>query len=565
MKGISAGHRLAVSAVGIALLSGLLAGCAGGSTAPAGNAKTPTRGGTLTVAIWQEPNTLNALYGTQTVAQVVWEVAVEGLVRPDPDGNYIPVLATSTPTLKNGGVKVNGSRLDVTYHLQSGVRWSDGQPFSSADVKFTWETILKDPKVTTREGYDKIESVDTPDAQTVILHYKEVYAPYASRFQWLLPKHVLEGVADISKSDYVRMPMGTGPFKITEFKSADHITAERNLNYRDPTKPYLDKIIFRSVPSREVAIAQLKAGEVDAMWNLLESQLADIGSNADLKVLATPSPTVERLEFNLAKPGNPADPAVPHPVLGDAKMRQALVLATPKQRLVDKLLAGKAKPGDSPVSIGFFSPSIKQEEYDPKKARSLLDTAGWALGSDGIRSKGGVRAHLAITSTTGDKVREQVEQVLVDEWKQIGVELEIKNVPSSVLFGSWSQSAPRKRGNFDINMYASSPDPDPHETISGRFSSNQIPTNANNGAGFNYNRLQNPEVDRLITQAGQTADQDARKKLYGTILKDVNEAYTNVWLYNRSNIDAYRANVGGYSPNGWDNLTWSSQNWYVKR
>jgi len=363
----------------------------------------------------------------------------------------------------------------------------------------------------------------------------------------------------------VRTPLGTGPFKITEFKSADHITAERNTNYREKDKPYLDKIIFRSVPSREVALAQLKAGEVDVMWNLLESQLADVATNADLKLQITPGPTVERLEFNLAKPGTPADPSVPHPVLGDPKMREALVLATPKQRLIDKLLGGKAKPGDSPISIGFFSPSIKQEEYDPKKAKSLLDSAGWTPGSDGIRSKGGVRAHLAITTTTGDKVREQVEQVLVDEWKQIGVELEIKNVPSSVLFGSWSQNAPRKKGNFDVNMYASSPDPDPHETISGRFSSTQIPTNANNGAGFNYNRWINPEVDKLISQAGQTADSDARKKLYGTILKDANDAFTNVWLYNRSNIDGYRANVGGYTGNGWDNLTWNAQNWYVKR
>ena len=559
MKKLTLARRIVLGLIALLVISA----CAGSTAAP--KAAAPIRGGTLTVAIWQEPNTLNPLYGTQTVAQVVWEVAVEGLVRSDPEGNYIPILATQTPTLKNGGVKLNGTRLDVTYKLQSGVKWSDGQPFSSADVKFTWETILKDPKVTTREGYDKIDSVDTPDSLTVVLHYKEVYAPYASRFQWLLPKHLLDGVADISKSDYVRAPLGTGPFKITEFKSADHITAERNPNYREKDKPYLDKVIFRSVPSREVALAQLKAGEVDVMWNLLESQLLDIEKNADIKLQIALGPTVERLEFNLAKPGNPADPAVPHPVLGDAKLREALVLATPKQRLIDKLLAGKAKPGDSPISIGFFSPAIKQEEYDPKKAKSLLDAAGWTAGGDGIRSKAGVRAHLAITTTTGDKVREQVEQVLVDEWKQIGVELEIKNVPSSVLFGSWSQNAPRKRGNFDVNMYASSPDPDPHETISGRFSSTQIPTAANNGAGFNYNRFVSADVDKLITQAGQTADQDARKKLYGTILKDANDAFTNVWLYNRSNIDGYRTNVGGYAGNGWDNLTWNSQNWYVKR
>ncbi len=556
-------ERVGFRLLTIALSGLLLAGCGGSAKAPSEAA--PSKGGTVTVAIWQEPNTLHPYYGTQTVATVVWEVAIEGLVRPDPEGNYVPVLATSTPTLKNGGVKVQGSGMDVTYKLRPDVKWSDGQAFSSADVKFTWESIVKDPKVSSREGYDKIESIDTPDPLTVVMHYKQIYAPYASRFQWLLPKHILDGVADVSKSDYVRLPMGTGPFRFTEFKSADHITAERNPNYREKGKPFLDKLIFKSVPSREVALAQLKAGEVDVMWNLLEALLQDIQNNPDIKLNIVSSPTVERLELNLAKPGNPADPSVPHPVLGDVKLRHALLLATPKQRLIDKLLAGKAKPGNSMLSIGFFAPSLKQEEYDPKKARQLLDEAGWTPGSDGIRSKGGVRAHLSVASTTGDKVREQVEQVLVDEWKQVGIELEIKNVPSSVLFGSYSQGAARKRGSFDINMYASSPEPDPHQDIAGRLDSANIPRAANNGIGFNYNRFSDANVDKLIAQAGQTADQEQRKKLYGEILKAFNDAYTNIWLYNRSNIDAYRANVSGYSGNGWENLTWNSQNWSVKR
>ncbi len=553
------------AAAPIALL--LLAACGGGQPS-GGPSAAPVKGGTLTLAIWQEPNTLHPFYGTQTVAQVVWEVAVEGLVRPDPDGNYVPVLAKETPSLKNGGVKMapDNSRMDVTYKLLPGVKWSDGQPFDSGDVKFTWQSIMKDPNVTTREGYDKIDSVDTPDATTVVLHYKEVYAPYATRFPWLLPRHVLESVPDVSKSTYPRAPIGTGPFRITEFKSADHITAERNPNYRVPGKPNLDRIIFRSVPSREAAVAQLKAGEVDAMWNLLESQLADIERNPDVKLLTTPGPSVERLEFNLAKPANPADQSVPHPILGDLKMRQALVLATPKQRLIDKLLAGKAKVGTSPVSLGVFSPKdLKQDDYNLARAKQLLDSAGWTAGPDGIRSKGGVRAHLAVTSTTGDKIREEVEQVLVDEWKQVGVELEIKNVPSSVLFGSWSQNSPRKRGSFDINMYASSPDPDPHEVISGRFDSANIPRTANNGAGFNYSRYSNPEVDRLIRLAGNTADQEKRKQLYAQVLRAVNDDAIDVWLYNRALIDAFRANVGGYKSNPWDNLTGSSQDWFVKK
>jgi peptide/nickel transport system substrate-binding protein len=549
-----------------ALALGACGGGGGGQTA-----QTPVKGGTLTVAIWQEPNTLYPYYATQTVSTLVYEVALEGLVRVASDGTYQPVLASAVPTTANGGLKLSadGKTMDVTYHLKPNLKWADGQPVTSDDVRFTWQAIMKDPKVTSRGGYDQITGIDTPDPQTAVLHYGSIYAAYASRFssstgQPILPKHVLEKEADISKSDFVRLPFGTGPFRITEFKSADHITAERNPNYRDQGKPNLDRIIFRSVPSREVAVAQLKAGEVGAMWNLLEAQLPDLEKQTDVKVRAVPGPSVERLEFNLSKPANPADPSVPHPVLGDVNVRHALVLATPKKQLVDKLLFGKATVAQSTLSIGWAAPKdVHQDDYNPTKAKQLLDQAGWVPGPDGIRVKNGVRASLKITTTTGDQIREEIEQVLIDEWRKIGVALEVGNVPSSVLFGSWSGNSPRKRGNFDVNMYASSPDIDPQETVSQRFACANIPVTANNGAGFNYYRYCDPQTDQLIVQAGSIVDQEKRKQLYAAILKRLNDAHISVWLYNRSSIDAYRATVGGYRDNGWDNMTWNTQEWFV--
>ena len=558
-------RRLFAFAIAVAFLASACQPTTGpGGSATASGAT--QRGGTLTFAIWQEPNTLYPYYATQTVSTLVYEVAVEGLLGADPDGNYIPVLARAVPTVQNGAVQISGSKMNVTYRLRPGVKWSDGQPFSSKDVRFTWELILKDKKVTSSEGYDKIESIDTPDDTTAIVHYKEIYAPYLSKFFRIVPEHVLAGVDDVSKTDYVRMPIGTGPFKITEFQAADHITAERNPNYRESGKPLLDRIIFRSVPSREVAIAQLKAGEVQGMWNLLEAQVPELEKDASVALLIGKSPTVERLEFNLAKPANPADPSVPHPVLGDVNVRRALLLATPKQQMIDKLLFGKATAGTSPAPLGWFSPKgLTQEGYDPAKAKQLLDQAGWKPGADGIRQKDGVRASLTITTTTGDKVREQYEQVLVDEWKAVGVELKIKNVPSSVLFGSWAQDAPRKRGNFDVNMYASSYGIDPHTEVSQRFACNAIPTPKNNGAGFNYNRFCDKHVDELIAQAGSTPEQQKRTELYRQIFEIVNQQALNVWLYDRSSIDAFRKTVSGYKDNPWDNVTWTAAEWSLRQ
>ena len=140
-----------------------------------------------------------------------------------------------------------------------------------------------------RTGFDQIASIDTPNDTTALVHYKTIYAPYPLNFYQLMPKHLLENEPDISKTDYNRKPMGTGPFKITDFKAGDSITLEKNTNYRfAPEKPYLDKVIFRSVPSVEVAMAQLKAGEANAVWNLTAAQAVDLEKISGLTLQTVP-------------------------------------------------------------------------------------------------------------------------------------------------------------------------------------------------------------------------------------------------------------------------------------
>ncbi len=545
-----------------------LAACApAGPPASAPGGAVP-RGGTLIFAMWQEPTTLAPHYVNQTIAGLVSQVAVEGLARTDNDGNYVPWLAKSVPTPANGGVKLSpdGKRMDVAWELLPGIKWSDGQPLTSADVKFTWEVWMKDPKVVNRAGFQDIESIDTPNETAAILHYKNVYGAYQIHFFGLLPKHLLEKETDISKSSYNLLPLGTGPFKFTDFKSGDSIVAERNPLFRGaPDKPYLDKIIFKSVPSSEVAIAQLKGGEIHAMWNLLESQTVDLEKDPNVKLVVWPSPSVERIELNTAKNQDMTDPNSVHPVLGELAVRRALLLATPKQTIIDKLLFGKAKPGTSPVSQGWAAYREPQEGYDPAKANQILDQAGWTRGADGIRAKGGVRAKLEIMTTTGNKTREQVEQLLVDEYKAIGVELTIRNLPSSVfLSGSWSAGDPRKRGSYDLGMYASSPDIDPAITVQQRFHSKFIPSKENNGVGQNYTRFKNPEADKAIDEASTSLDIEKRKVAYARALKLLNDAVVFIWLYDRARIDAFRASVGGYKGHVWDNITWNAEEWFLR-
>ena len=301
------------------------------------------------------------------------------------------------------------------------------------------------------------------------------------------------------------------------------------------------------------------------MWGLTESQTPEVEKEASLALSVVPGPTVERIELNTALNKENTDPNSVHPVLGDIEVRKALLYATPKQQLIDKLLFGKAKPGSSPVSQGWAAYKEPQEGYDPAKANAALDKAGWVKGADGIRSKGGTRASLTYTTTSGSQLRERVQQVLVDEWKAVGIEVKIQNAPSSVvLSGSCTGKDPRKLGTFDLLMYASSPSIDPHSTILPRYHSQQIPT-ASNCAGQNYTRIKDPSIDKAIDEAGATLDQDKRKAAYATVMKALNAAYVTIWLYDRADIDARSQKLSGWKPNSWQRFTWNVEDWFLKR
>lgn len=543
------------------------AGGPGVTTAtPSPKVDKPTRGGTLVFAMWQEPTTLAPMYINQTIGALVAQVAVEPLAETDNDGNYVPVLARQIPTIANGKARVVGTKLEVEWELKPGITWSDGKPLTSADIHFTWQTWIKDPKVVNRAGFSEIEAIETPSPTTALVKYKTVYAPYPTNFNWILPKHLLENEADISRSEYNRRPLGTGPFRITEFKAGESITAERNPNYRDKDKPYLDRIVFKSVPTSEVAIAQLKAGEVQAMWNLLESQTPDVEREANISVIIAPGPTVERIELNTAENKDGSAPDSVHPVLGDIAVRKALLWATPKAELAKRLFFDKARPAESGYPQGWGRYTGKQDGYDPKKASDALDSAGWVKGADGIRSKGGVRASLTFITTTGNKTREQVQQVLGDEWKKIGIETKIQNMPSAVfLSGSAERGDPRKKGTYDLNMYATGAGVDPHAHIFPRFHSTQIPHPGNRFAGLNYTRLKSPEADRALAEAGATLDQAARAAAYNRAVKAINDQYVVIWLYDRARIDAHRRNVGGMKASVWGNVTWNVQDWFIRQ
>ncbi len=315
------------------------------------------RGGTLNFALYQEPELLNTYIGTQTALGEVTIFTVEGLVDYNEKGEYFPRLATEVPTRQNGGVSADGK--SITYHLKEGLKWSNGQAVTCEDVKFTWQAVThpKSSAVYT-SGFRDIDRVECPTPTTVVVVYKKFYAPYLDQFtRGILPKHATGDPAEMTRWAYNRKPVGTGPFVMLEWVSGDHITLIRNRFYREAPKPFLNAVIIRVTPSREVGTQLIKTGEVDIVWDLIEANVPELRPVAGVKISAASGPGAERLLLNLADPaldGPPADEVAkhPHPILGDVRVREAIELGINKKEINDSCCSASPTPGPTNSILG---------------------------------------------------------------------------------------------------------------------------------------------------------------------------------------------------------------------
>jgi len=535
------------------------------STAPPATTAPPAEGPSsiLTIGLFQEPDNLNPYLAVQTASQLVRELVLEGLVDADPEGNYIPQLA-EVPSAANGTISEDG--LTVTYKLRDGITWSDGDAFTSRDVQFTWEAIMNDANaVNSQNGYDKIASVTTPDPQTAVVTYSELFAPALSLFsipEAILPAHVLEGQA-FGEADFNRTPEGTGPYVVTEWNSGQSVILDKNPNYRVPDRPLIDRVIFKILPDQNAGIAQMRTGDIDVFWNLDSGVINQFQNIENATIQVTPSSNIEYLGLNLS---SGSDPANPHFAFSDARVRTALAKAIDRTPIINDLLFGLSEAATSPIGLGWAAPEgLTNPAYDPEGAKALLEEAGWVDSGDGIREKDGQRLTLEISTPAGQQVRELTEQVLQEQFKAVGIELVINNVPAATLFGNWAENGKLKRGDFDIVMDTWGADLDPDAFLSTLFRSDQIPNEANDGAGWNFFRLVDPTLDAAIDTGRSTLDIPTRKAAYRTVVERVLDAGVYLPLYKRSELDAFSLGVTGQLPNPWDDFTWNIEDWTVNK
>ncbi len=449
------------------------------------------QGGTLTIGLGYEIDTLNP-YATGFLGDVQATV-LEGLVAPDSNAQYVPVLATEVPTLGNGGIELSedGKTMTVTYKLREGVKWSDGEPFTSEDVVFTWEAV-KNPDflAESKDGTDDIDSIDTPDPLSVVVNYNTVAPDFASTlFTFgILPKHVLKG-QDLNTTDFNQKPVGTGPFVVKNYQAGQFVELERNPNYwekaDDGTQlPYLDGLVFRIIPDSNTLVTQLKSGEVTMAYGVPYSQIPGFEQQSGVRVIPNKTLSWQHLDFNLN-----------NPILNDLKVRQAFAHAIDKAT-ISQALGGYPDVIDTVVVplFPFSNPDVPKYPYDVEAANKLLDDAGYPLGDDGIRADSeGNHLSFKILTQSGRTEYETAQQVMVANLKAVGVEL-IPDNKSGVAYTS-----ARYDGDYDL-FYAGWITPaDPNYAI---FYAT--------GGVLNSQGYSDPKLDAALEKANTTIEPEAR-------------------------------------------------------
>ena len=537
--------------------------------------------GNVNVLYWQAPSILNPYLSSGTKDVEASSLILEGLAGFDEKGEVIARLAVDVPTVANGGISEDLTK--ITWKLKPGVMWSDGTPVTSADAKFTYEYCTHPEGGCAQAArYEGISSIETPDAETIVITF---VAPKPNPYQAFVggTSPILQaaqfanclGAAASSCNAQNFAPIGTGPFMVTDFKVNDVMQLAANPNYRDPAKPAFATMTLKGGGDAvSAARAVMETGEFDYAWNTqinpeMQAQMTAAGKGVLLNGFGT---LVERIEMNMTDPspnlpeGERSTTKHPHPILSDIRVRKALSMAIDRQALVDIGYGAAGRPTCNlvPAPEMFASANTDCIAQDIEGAKALLEEAGWTdSNGDGVRDKDGVKLSL-LYSTSTNPVRQDFQAVIKSWWNAIGVEVELKNVDSSVFFGGDAGSPDTFQKFYsDVEMYANNFDGTDPEPYLAQYLCDKIPGPDNQWQGENINRFCDPAYDALVAELAKTSDMGARgelaKKLNEMLTKD---SYVVVPLVDRGRLSAASNTLGGVVLNTWDTELWNAQDWF---
>ncbi len=470
------------------------------------SAKQPAYGDILVRGEIGDASNLIPLLASDSASHNIAGMVYNGLVKYDKDMNIVGDLAESWDITAKG--------LVITFHLRKGVKWHDGQPFTAADVLYTYQVTV-DPKTPTAyaEDFRAVKKAEALDDYTFRATYDKPFAP--ALISWsssILPRHLLAGT-DITQSPLKRHPIGTGPYKFKEWVAGQKIVLVSNPDYFEG-RPYIDGQITRIIPDTATMFLELRAQNL-GMMSLTPLQYTRQTENNLFKNNFNKyrylSFAYTYLGYNLK-----------NLLFTDKRVRQAISYAINKDEIISGVLLGLGKPAHGPYKPGTwaYNDNVKKYNYDPQKARELLREAGWTkLNSDGVLEKDGKPFVFEIVTNQGNETRQKCAEIIQRQLKDIGITVKIRILEWSAFVTNFIN---KRRFDAVILGWTIPLDPDAYDVW---HSSKTKPEELN---FISYN---NPEADEMLVKGRSTFDQNQRKKYYDRFQEILAEDQPYTFLY----------------------------------
>ncbi len=504
----NAPFRLLVS---LALLAPVF--LAAGRSAFGEDATGPAYGDEVVSASIGEPSTLIPILASDSASADVCGLLFNGLVKYDRDVQLIGDLAQRWEIRSNG--------LEILFFLKKGIRWHDGHPFTAEDVAFTYQRLI-DPSVPTpyRGDFERVSSLEILDPHTLLVRYKEPFAPGLSSWgMGILPKHLLEG-QDLTVTPFRENPVGTGPFRFHRWIRGDRVELKANPDYFEG-RPYLDGYIFRVIPDQSTIFLELQVQGIDSA-ELTPLQFKRMTETTRFRSafhkFQYPSFGYTYMGYNLKDPK-----------FQDRKVRQAINLAINKQEIIRGVLFGLGveATGPFPPDSWAYNPEVSPASYDPGQARRLLAEAGWTdSNGDGVIDRKGVPFEFTLLTNQGNLSRQLTAQIIQRRLGEVGIRVKIRILEWAALLHEFID---RHRFEAILLGWALSREPDPFD----------IWHSSKTGVGeFNFLSFSDPEVDRLLEEGRSSFDPAVRTRAYHRFHQILYEEQPVCFLYVADSLPA---------------------------
>jgi peptide/nickel transport system substrate-binding protein len=501
----------------------LIAACAAPSpaTSPSAAGAASKVGGKVTFAASTDPDTLDPHKTSNPVSSTIFGWIYEPLVYQDLDNSYKGLLAESWT--------ISPDNKTITFKLRSGIKFTDGSPFNSAAVKFTYERLQKEgTKSPIQPTLKNVVSMSAPDDLTFVMQLKDPYAPIFHDLQTAYAGILSPSAVQKANDDIGRTPVGTGPYKLGEWKTGQEITLVANPDYTsapasfsDRGAPYISEIHYKVIPEPASQLAALQAGEIDVL-GLTPTQLAQLESDKSFRIYDSFTYGLTYLGFDAKRP--PFD---------NPKLRRALSYAVNKNEIVQAVFDNKlAKAECCPIaeSIPGYDPKVAEYEakYDVAKAKAGLDELGYKPGSDGMRTTPDGKPFKPVLYTSTDATLGKVATLLQAQFKAVGVDLQVKQLESGALLAA----TPKAEHDLYLNGYSWN-EPDMYSLF---LSCDRLKSS---------NRVLycDPTLEDLIVKGRTTLDQAKRMQIYFDAQKYTLEQAPWQPLYMPVNKTAIRSTI----------------------